>query len=993
MSLQARRPRGTLGKRRKRVRSNPVLAAQARLAAAVVPDPEAPCEAPAVLLPPAPKEAVPEIRAGSKKEDGYDPVVLWVPPEAGGRGVWDEGAGAARACGKTPEAPEGSVVVDACLGRFLRPHQRAGVRFLWDCLTGVRVTATARELMAEARAKPQGEAGEGEGPGRAEAASSSSSAAAGSASSLASPTPDARAPMEGAILADDMGLGKTLQSVAILWTCLTQGPGPDPLARRAIVVTPTSLVANWSKEIVKWLGARCPHVALSEADRPSVLRGIASFLSPRGPRVLILSYEAFRAHALAITGPGAPRDACELLICDEAHRLKNNDTQTSRALASLPTRRRILLSGTPIQNNLDEFFAMADFANPGVLGSVKQFRRAFGAPILEAREPGAPARAVARAAAASGVLSSAVNQFVLRRTNALLSDHLPPKRTQIVACPLTPLQRRMYEAVLASDRVRGVVDEGEDDGGPARPRGVLPVIAMLRKICNHPLLAMQPPGGDAGSAGVTEELQAAMLASARVPDSLVAAAEGRGASRRRGGGVDMALGGKLALLAAMLDRLRAGGEERIVVVSVFTQTLDLVGQLCSERRMPSIRLDGSVSAGKRQRLVDRFNDPSRDEFAFLLSSRAGGCGLNLVGASRLVMLDFDWNPATDAQAAARVWRDGQRRRVFVYRFMATGTLEETILQRQLSKEGLRSVVEAGRRDATLSSEALRDLFVLRGGVESATHRAMHCPRCFGEPDVPVGESQEWDPDANEWRSDEEEGEEEEEEDEDEEGGKSRRRAGRRGPRVPTPKRCLALSRRQLGQPEETDLNRWAHHRDVESIRRHDPLLADAASPAEEGSDPLLTFAFVLHTPGKKLEADPDPAPKRARLGVRRRRPGRKRLVLSAKLPTVRAVPRPAAPTVLAEPQPEAVAPGGAAERPAQAAEAAPAAAPRPTPPTQPGSSAAATAIPGSAGKAPAVTSEAGSRRVPLSSRPANLGANAPSTKADDARPAPTASKA
>lgn len=132
------------------------------------------------------------------------------------------------------------------------------------------------------------------------------------------------------------------------------------------------------------------------------------------------------------------------------------------------------------------------------------------------------------------------------------------------------------------------------------------------------------------------------------------------------------------------------------------------GALCRENTWPFVRLDGSTAPGKRQKLVDQFCDPKRDEFVFLLSSRAGGCGLNLIGANRLILFDPDWNPATDLQAAARVWRDGQRKHVYVYRFLAAGTLEEKVFQRQLSKKGLQTiVVEEGDEVNSLSSDDLR----------------------------------------------------------------------------------------------------------------------------------------------------------------------------------------------------------------------------------------------------------------------------------------------
>jgi DNA repair and recombination RAD54-like protein len=145
-------------------------------------------------------------------------------------------------------------------------------------------------------------------------------------------------------------------------------------------------------------------------------------------------------------------------------------------------------------------------------------------------------------------------------------------------------------------------------------------------------------------------------------------------------------------------------------------------------------LDGTTSASKRKKLVDTFNDPKSNSFAFLLSSKAGGCGLNLIGANRLVLFDPDWNPATDKQAAARVWREGQKKKCFVYRFVTTGTLEEKIFQRQLSKEGLQSIVDDKEEVNSLSSKDLKRLFVFKKTTVSDTHDQLKCERCHWRDD-------------------------------------------------------------------------------------------------------------------------------------------------------------------------------------------------------------------------------------------------------------------
>jgi len=171
-----------------------------------------------------------------------------------------------------------------------------------------------------------------------------------------------------------------------------------------------------------------------------------------------------------------------------------------------------------------------------------------------------------------------------------------------------------------------------------------------------------------------------------------------------------------------------------VLISNYTQTLDIFDKLCRARNYGCLRLDGTMNVNKRQKLVDKFNDPDGAEFVFLLSSKAGGCGLNLIGANRLVLFDPDWNPAADQQALARVWRDGQKKDCFVYRFIATGTIEEKIFQRQSHKQSLSSCVVDSAEDVErhFSLDSLRELFQYRDHTTSDTHDTFKCKRCRKE---------------------------------------------------------------------------------------------------------------------------------------------------------------------------------------------------------------------------------------------------------------------
>lgn len=663
------------------------------------------------------------------------------------------------------------IFVDPRLVRFLRPHQREGVQFMFECVTGLRDFSKTDEGLA------------------------------------------------GCILADDMGLGKTLQSITLLWTLLKQGFDGSPIAKRVLIVTPTSLVSNWESEIQKWLGGRVQVLALCESTRADVLSGIASFLAPCSLyQVIILSYETFRLHAKKFQHPGT----CDLLICDEAHRLKNDQTLTNKALAALHCRRRILLSGTPMQNDLEEFFAMVNFTNPGVLGDYVTFRRYFEMPILNGREPTASKDERAKGAERSAELSDKVNQFILRRTNALLSNHLPPKIVEIVCCKLTELQEKLYRHFIHSKNVRQAL---EDKTKRAR---VLSSITALKKLCNHPKLIYDTiRSGGSDAAGFENCLEL-------FPPEMFS---GRSGSWTGADGSWTALSGKMNVLARLLANLRQSTNDRIVIVSNYTQTLELFAQLCRERNFPFVRLDGSTSISKRQKLVQRFNDPMQNEFAFLLSSKAGGCGLNLIGANRLVLFDPDWNPANDKQAAARVWRDGQKKRVYIYRFLSAGTIEEKVFERQLSKEGLQKVLDHQQMDDTrsqvswLSSEDLRDLFSLHDNVRSDTHENLNCKRCeAAAAEDAVGSA----------------GPEFEAElamqpvmfEEEADIGGFAKVTG-----------CFEGQRhweRQIGAPLEEDLKNWAHHSGTNTV----PDLILQAAAGDE-----VSFVFTCQIDGKLIPVD------------------------------------------------------------------------------------------------------------------------------------------
>lgn len=429
----------------------------------------------------------------------------------------------------------------------------------------------------------------------------------------------------GCILADDMGLGKTLQSVALIWALLQTGitANKEKTCKRVIVICPCSLVKNWDNEFVKWLGPGVVKtLALAESDRKTVEKNIDCFVKTKMFQVLIASYETMRTHVGRLN---KYKDCCDLLVCDEAHRLKNRENQTSMALASLPCKRRVLLTGTPMQNDLEEFFAMVDFTNPGILGTQEEFRRQTLAPILRGREPGATEKQKIRMNETQLEMSSTVNNFILRRVNTLNAQHLPPKLVQVVCCNLTEIQQNMYAHLCNSKAMQHVLD--------GKQVNCLGSIQMLMKLCNHPSLVVEDESTDKFNRTSGRATKKISYAEEEKQTSAAPGADGIARYMPQhaiGGGKNAQvlpeLSGKMFVLWRLMREMRkpGNGGDKIVIVSNYTQTLDLIGRMCKENNWMSCRLDGSISMKKRQKMCDEFNDPSSSLVAFLLSSKAGG---------------------------------------------------------------------------------------------------------------------------------------------------------------------------------------------------------------------------------------------------------------------------------------------------------------------------------------------------------------------------------
>lgn len=434
----------------------------------------------------------------------------------------------------------------------------------------------------------------------------------------------------GGMLADDMGLGKTLQTIAHIAIEHAEGR----LANPCLVVCPTSLAPNWADEFAKF----APDL------RVVVLHG-----SDRHDR----RDEAAAAHVVVTTYSLLPRDEswlCDrnwhLVAFDEAQTLKNARTQARAVAARLPSRLRLALTGTPLENHLGELWSLFDLLVPGLLGSQRHFDRHVRPRIEKQGDDALRER-----------LREVVSPFLLRRTKDAVASELPEKTEIVQHVELDGAQRDLYETVRAAQdkRLRSLV---EGKGAQGATIQILEALLRLRQVCCDPRL-------------LPEDMSKGCRESA-----------------------------KLQWVAENLPAMVEAGR-RVLVFSQFTGLLDLVEPLLAADAIPYLRLDGSTD--DRGAVVRDFQNGVAP--VFLLSLKAGGTGLNLVAADTVVFLDPWWNPAVEAQAMDRAHRIGQTRSVFVHRLVARGTVEERILALQERKAELAASILEGGGAASLSFTA------------------------------------------------------------------------------------------------------------------------------------------------------------------------------------------------------------------------------------------------------------------------------------------------
>jgi len=522
------------------------------------------------------------------------------------------------------------------------------------------------------------------------------------------------------VLCDDMGLGKTLQTIAMLASDHKKRVLRGATNLPSLVICPATLCAHWKYEILKFVEESdlTPLMYSGPAtQREGARPGLRKAMREKASCVVLSSYEIARNDLEFFR-----EFSWNYLILDEGHVIRNSKSKTTKAIKSLVANRRLILSGTPIQNSVLELWSLFDFLMPGFLGSERSFNGAFAKPILASRVHAKDPAMREKGALAVEALHRQVLPFILRRVKEQVLDDLPPKIIQDVYCDLSPLQTRLYEEYSRKQKLDEEESEEEEDSKESALRldseqktngkkkaHYFMALQHLRKVCNHPKL-VSLEDFDSRIASSNPWPQANNLEDINHSGKLVALKE---LLLQCGiGDEDMAA----EAAAAGGGEVTVAGQHRALVFFQLKSMMDIVIEDLLRPLMPSVsylRLDGSVPANSRQDLVQKFNqDPSID--LMLLSTSVGGLGLNLTGADTVIFVEHDWNPMKDLQAMDRAHRIGQKKVVNVYRLIAKNTIEEKILGLQQFKLKTANSVISSENSAvqTMATDSVVDLFSL-----------------------------------------------------------------------------------------------------------------------------------------------------------------------------------------------------------------------------------------------------------------------------------------
>ncbi|EFJ23933.1 hypothetical protein SELMODRAFT_102849 [Selaginella moellendorffii] len=467
------------------------------------------------------------------------------------------------------------------------------------------------------------------------------------------------------ILADEMGLGKTIQTIA-LFAYLIENKG---LNGPHIIVAPKAVLPNWAHEFSTWVPSVSVVMYDGRAEDRRILReqhaGEGSF------NVLITHYDLIMRDKQFLK-----KIRWHYMVVDEGHRLKNHDCMLARTLsAGYHIRRRLLLTGTPIQNSLQELWSLLNFILPAIFNSSGNFEEWFNAPFADRAEVSLTEEEqllIIRR------LHQVLRPFLLRRKKSEVEKFLPTKTQVMLKCDLSAWQKLYYQQMIESRRVGLLTGSGK------KQVGLQNTVMQLRKCCNHPYLFLNKDYEP------------------RDRDEIIRAS------------------GKFELLDRLLPKLQKTGH-RVLLFSQMTRLMDLLEMYLTTRGFTYLRLDGTTKTEDRGKKLQMFNAEDSPYFMFLLSTRAGGLGLNLQTADTVIIFDSDWNPQMDQQAEDRAHRIGQKKEVHVFVLVSVGSIEEEILERAKSKMGIDAkVIQAGLFNTTSTPQERRELLeeIMRKGTSN-----------------------------------------------------------------------------------------------------------------------------------------------------------------------------------------------------------------------------------------------------------------------------------
>ncbi|XP_061749588.1 DNA excision repair protein ERCC-6-like [Nerophis ophidion] len=528
---------------------------------------------------------------------------------------------------------------------------------------------------------------------------------------------------KGGILADDMGLGKTIQVISFL-----SGMYDCELVKHTLLVMPTSLIRNWTKEFTKWTpGIRVKEFHGAKLERTKNLEKVQ-----RSKGVIITTYTMLMNNWQQLSTYEGNEFKWDYVILDEAHKIKTTTTKTAKSVSAVPSKNRVLLTGTPVQNNLREMWSLFHFACSGtLLGTAKTFKMQYENPITRAREKDATPGEMALGSSMSANLMTIIKPYFLRRTKAEVQNRknedsgqnkcqgkkqledpkvsgaimpaLTRKNDLIVWTYLSRVQEDIYWKFISLDHIKELL---------MTTRSPLAELTLLKKLCDHPRLlsarAITNLGLKDSPAKKQQSDDTEMGSIINVPDKTL-----------------ISESGKLVFLFALLEHLREEGH-RTLVFAHYRMVLDIIERILKNRGYKVLRLDGTITqVTERERLITLFQT-NQTYSVFLLTTQVGGVGITLTAADRVVIFDPSWNPATDAQAVDRAYRIGQTENVVIYRLITCGTVEEKIYRRQVFKDSLIRQNTGDKKNPFryFSKQELKELFTLEDTRASSTQQLL-----------------------------------------------------------------------------------------------------------------------------------------------------------------------------------------------------------------------------------------------------------------------------